>query len=149
MKIHDVNIDKEYVQWLSEVKARYRNAQIKAAVKVNAEQLLFNWQLGRDLATRKAEEKWGSGVVEQVSLDLQAEFPESKGFSSRNLWHMKKWYSFYAGQKEKLQQLAAELQSSEKQTFEKLKQVASEIQEHKSDSAGDADFPVFFALVPW
>lgn len=149
VKIHDVNIDKEYVQWLSEVKARYRNAQIKAAVKVNAEQLLFNWQLGRDLATRKAEEKWGSGVVEQVSLDLQAEFPESKGFSSRNLWHMKKWYSFYVGQKEKLQQLAAELQSSEKQTFEKLKQVASEIQEHKSDSAGDADFPVFFALVPW
>lgn len=49
VKIHDVKIDQEYTQWLSEVKARYRNAQIKAAVKVNAEQLLFNWQLGRDL----------------------------------------------------------------------------------------------------
>ena len=40
-----------------------------------------NWA-GRDLVIRKAEEKWGSGVVEQVSMDLQAAFPESKGFST-------------------------------------------------------------------
>ena len=45
---------------------------------------------------RKAEEKWGTGIVNQVSLDLQAEFPETKGFSARNLWFMKQWYSFYA-----------------------------------------------------
>ncbi len=33
---------------------------------------------------RKAEEKWGNGIVEQVSLDLQNEFPNVKGFSARN-----------------------------------------------------------------
>ena len=52
MKIHDVLLDSDYAQWLNEIKSRYRSAQIKAAVKVNAEQLLFNWQLGRDLVTR-------------------------------------------------------------------------------------------------
>lgn len=36
VKIHDVNIDKEYAQCLNDVKARYRSAQIKAAVRVNA-----------------------------------------------------------------------------------------------------------------
>lgn len=75
VKTHDVKLNSEYVQWICEIKERFRNAQIKAAVKVNSEQLLFNWQLGRDLLIRKAEEKWGSGIVEQVSLDLQAEFP--------------------------------------------------------------------------
>ena len=60
---------------------------------------LFNWQLGRDLVVRKAEEKWGTGIVNQVSLDLQAEFPETKGFSARNLWFMKQWYAFYASNK--------------------------------------------------
>ena len=45
---------------------------------------------------RKLEEKWGKGIVEQLSLDLQHEFPEVRGFSARNLWNMKKWYSFYA-----------------------------------------------------
>ena len=86
VKTHDVKIDSNYIQWLNDIKSRYRSAQIKAAVKVNAEQLIFNWQLGRDLVTRKAEEQWGSGVVEQLSMDLQAAFPESKGFSNTNLW---------------------------------------------------------------
>ena len=66
VKIHDVNIDQEYVQWLGEIKARYRSAQVKASIKVNAEQLIFNWQLGRDLVIRKVEERWGAGVVEQI-----------------------------------------------------------------------------------
>ena len=94
VKIHDVNIDKDYINWIEELKSRYRSAQIKAAVKVNAEKLHFNWELGRDLVIRKAEERWGSGVVEQLSLDLQAAFPESKGFSASNLWRMKQWYQF-------------------------------------------------------
>ena len=85
----DVSLDKEYIEWIHELKSRFRNSQIKAAVKVNSEQLLFNWQLGRDLVVRKAEEKWGTGIVNQVSLDLQAEFPEAKGFSARNLWNIK------------------------------------------------------------
>ena len=105
VKIHDIKIDNEYTGWLNEIKIRYHSAQIKAAIKINAEQLLFNWQLGRDLVIRKVEEKWGSGIVEQVSLDLQAAFPESKGFSPTNLWRMKQWYLFYSKEKEKLAQL--------------------------------------------
>ena len=46
---HDVHLDSDYVQWIHDIKERFRGAQIKAAVKVNSEQLLFNWQLGRDL----------------------------------------------------------------------------------------------------
>ena len=56
---------------------------------MNAEKLLFNWQLSRDLVQKKAEERWGAGVVEQVSLDLKREFPDSTNFSVRNLWYMK------------------------------------------------------------
>ena len=56
VKSHDVHLDSEYVQWICDVKQRFRSAQIKAAVKVNSEQLYFNWRLGRDLVMRKAEE---------------------------------------------------------------------------------------------
>ena len=107
---HDIHLDSAYVSWIQNVKKRFRNAQIKAAVKVNSEQLIFNWELGRDLVERKAEETWGSGIVEQVSLDLQNEFPGVQGFSTRNLWNMKKWYLFYASTEryEKLQGLVAE-----------------------------------------
>lgn len=93
---HNIQLDEEYALWMADLKNRYRKAQVRAAIKVNAEQLLFNWQLGRDLVLKKAEERWGAGVVEQVSLDLKAEFPGVSGFSTTNLWSMKKWYSFYS-----------------------------------------------------
>ena len=167
VRIHDVKIDKEYAHWLGEVKSRYHSAQIKAAVRVNAEQLRFNWQLGRDLVVRKAEERWGSGIVEQVSLDLQAAFPEAKGFSTTNLRRMRQWFSFYNhhAQKcaqvvrkllqidnqsvKKLQQLIRELQPADNQPIEKLQQVVEEIQPPESDLIEGIDFPPLFALVPW
>ena len=113
---HDIHIDTEYAEWIAEVKHRYRSAQVKAAVKVNAEKLLWNWQMGRDLVQKKAEERWGAGIVEQVSLDLRREFPKEKGFSARNLWYMKQWYLFYTeGDSLFLHQTSAELQMLENQ----------------------------------
>ena len=111
VKSHDVHLDADYADWIAELKHRYRSAQVKASVRVNSEKLLFNWQLGRDLVQKKAEEKWGAGVVEQVSLDLQREFPNAEGFSAPNLWFMKKWYLFYSSPEacEKLYQLGREL----------------------------------------
>ena len=149
VKVHDVSIDRDYMQWLGEIKDRFRNAQIKAAVKVNAEQLLFNWQLGRDIVILKAEEKWGAGVVEQISIDLQAAFPESKGFSTTNLWYMKQWYKFYAGASEKLQQLVGELQKTDIQTNIKLHQLGGEIVEEVCSDHKGVKFPRLLALIPW
>ena len=149
VKIHDVNIDQEYVQWLGEIKARYRSAQVKASIKVNAEQLIFNWQLGRDLVIRKVEERWGAGVVEQISLDLQAEFPASKGFSTTNLWYMKQWYQFYSTAIPKLQQLAGELQIPDNQDGKKLQQLVGEIQQFEESKEQGSDLPGLFMCVPW
>ncbi len=95
VKSHDIHIDNDYADWIADIKSCYRFAQVKAVVKVNAERLLFNWQLGRDLVQKKAEERWSAGVVEQVSLDLKREFPNADGFSTSNLWYTKKWYLFY------------------------------------------------------
>lgn len=154
---HDVHLDNEYNQWLRELIGRYRHAQIKAVVKVNAEKLLWNWQTGRDLVRRKAQEKWGSGIVEQLSLDLQAAFPGETGFSSRNLWYMMKWYLFYA---EKLQQIVREcgrnsgrllhLASEKKQRFDNerdaiLHQAGAEF----GDASDNEEVPDLFILVPW
>lgn len=152
-RLHDVRIDNDYRQWMHELKARYHRSQIKASVKVNAEKLLFNWQLGRDLALRKAKERWGSGIVEQVSLDLQTAFP-GEGFSARNVWYMKQWYLFYS---EGLHQVGTDTADK------KLKQLVSEI--HVGDSEwgkqkrpiselGETPIegvcmPAVFGLVPW
>lgn len=150
VKSHDIHIDADYADWIADIKSRYRSAQVKAAVKVNAEKLLFNWQLGRDLVQKKAEERWGAGVVEQVSLDLKREFPGADGFSTSNLWYMKKWYLFYTdGDSEgKLQRAVGELQKVENQYVTKLHQAGAEFSSEKLQQVG-GEFPLPFALVPW
>ena len=49
----NVNLDSEYADWIADLIRRYRAAQVKAAVRVNGEKLLFNWELGRDLVQKK------------------------------------------------------------------------------------------------
>ncbi|MBO5086527.1 MAG: DUF1016 family protein [Paludibacteraceae bacterium] len=154
VKSHDIHIDADYIDWIAEIKHRYRSAQVKAAVKVNAEKLLFNWELGRDLVQKKAEERWGAGVVEQVSLDLRREFSDADGFSVRNLWYMKQWYAFYMNADSQiLHQLGAEIQSSENQDKVKMHQLGAELTDLRlyqySDLEISEDFPLSFALVPW
>lgn len=137
VRVKDFRIDSDYAVWLSEIKRRYHSAQIRAAVKVNIEKLCFNWGIGRDLVVRKAEEKWGNGVVEQLSLDLQDAFLNEKGFSSRNVWNMKNWYLYFSSTEslKKLHQLGAELQENEK-----LPRLGAEI---------NSEFPSVLGLVPW
>jgi hypothetical protein len=50
----------------------------EAAITWMLRQELY-WSLGRDLSDRRRE--WGTGVIDQVSADLRAAFPEMKGFS--------------------------------------------------------------------
>ena len=122
VKSHDIHLDAEYADWIAELKHRYRAAQVKASVRVNTEKLRYNWELGRDLVQKKAEERWGAGVVEQVSLDMQREFPDAEGFSTRNVWYMKQWYLFYNQQDTKLQRPVAEIET------EKLQRPVAELQ---------------------
>lgn len=146
VKSHDVHLDADYAEWIADLKYRYRSAQVKASVRVNSEKLLFNWQLGRDLVLKKAEEKWGSGVVEQVSLDLQREFPNADGFSTTNLWYMKQWYLFYKQEDIKLQQAVGEISD------EKLYQAGKEIMHQAGAEKLQQpvrEFPSPFGLIPW
>ena len=150
VKSHDIRLDSDYVSWVHDVKQRYVSAQIKSVVKVNTEQLFFNWQLGRDLVERKAEEKWGKGIVEQLSLDLQNEFPKAKGFSARNLWNMKKWYLFYSGN-ESFSELAHHMEESLDMKSLKLQQVGVELDQNEKlqQLVAEINFPKFFGFVPW
>ena len=88
-------LDKDYTQWLKALSSRYRSSQIKAAVKVNEEMLRFYWELGRDIVILKAESRWGSGFMKQLSKDLKDLNSEATCFSQTNLLYMKNFYCLY------------------------------------------------------
>ena len=70
------------MQWVSEIKKRYQAAQIKSRVQVNSTMLEFYWSLGHDIILLKAEQRWGTGVLDKLSKDLKdvVHFSEKRGF---------------------------------------------------------------------
>lgn len=88
-------LDKDYTKWVKELSTRYRQSQIKAAVKINQEMIRFYWSLGRDIVEMNIEKRWGDKVIANLSVDLQKENPDAKGFSRTNLYYAKGFYMLY------------------------------------------------------
>lgn len=96
-----------YEEFLRDVKARVRAAQVRAALAVNRELVLLYWGIGRDVLQRQKDQGWGAKVIERLSLDLRREFPDIKGFSPRNLVYMQTFAGAYSD--EFTQQVAAQI----------------------------------------
>ncbi len=80
---------------LNEIKARVRQAQIRAALSVNRELIELYWQIGREILRQQQEQGWGAKVIDRLSRDLRREFPDMKGFSPRNLKYMRAFAESY------------------------------------------------------
>ena len=142
----------QYLQWIESVKGRYRQSQIKAHLQVNAAMLEFYWNLGHDISEILRTRTWGNGVLNQISLDLRAAFPESQGFSKDNLYRMARFYSFYAGQVDIVAQAVQQLQPVENELNEFVAQLVPQIQNSpviSADSIPMVAFPYFLGMVPW
>lgn len=132
----DANLaGKEYLGFVKSLIERYKQSQIKAAVKINTAMLEYYWALGRDIVRLHADAKWGSAFFDSLSLDLKAAFPGETGFSSRNIRYAYKWYLFYTQSNEILHQVGAEFQNP---AIENLQQPIA-----------DLEMPIDFGMVPW
>lgn len=124
-------VDAHYIQWLQDIKQRYLRCQVKASVRVNGELLAFYWSLGRDMVEQDIEHTYGASVMENLSLDLKASFPNQTGFSVENLYLIKRWYSFY----------------NQPDTI--LYQFGTESKNILYQAGTDCEMPSIFGLIPW
>jgi predicted nuclease of restriction endonuclease-like (RecB) superfamily len=77
-----------YADWLVSLKAEIAQRRQRAALAVNSELIGLYARIGRDILDRQQRLGWGAKVIERLSRDLKAAFPDMRGFSSRNLKYM-------------------------------------------------------------
>ena len=94
-KASSIQIDSKYKSILENLKSQIRSTQLKAAVSVNRELIQLYWHIGKQISDKQANTRWGSKFVEAISRDLQNAFPETYGFSKRNLERMRQFAEFY------------------------------------------------------
>lgn len=98
----------EYNTLLNDLKNRVATSRYKAAISVNKELILLYHHIGCEILNAQSNKGWGAKVIDQLSKDLRSEFPEMKGFSTRNLKYMRKFAEEYPDI-EFVQQVAAQL----------------------------------------
>ena len=108
-------IDKDYTRWVEDLSVRYRQSQIKAAVRVNRELLKYYWELGRDIEEMHVEERWGQSVIKNLSVDLQLKNPNSTGLSRTNIYYAKKFYLLYSQYLKVVPQVVGQLENGKAQ----------------------------------
>jgi len=99
---------KDYAALLVAVKDRVRAAQLDALRAVNRELIGLYWDIGRMIVEKQKGRTWGKAVVENLAKDLRKEFPGVGGFSARNIWRMRDFYTTYI-KNPKLPPLVAEI----------------------------------------
>ena len=154
----NMSSDKGYLQWISDIKQRFRQSQIKAAVRVNTAMLEFYWSVGRDLVALRAEERWGAGVVKRFALDMRQAFPNDKGFSDSNVKYMKQWYSFYYEDVTKSQRPVGQIEVFTKShqvgdqfgMMTKSQQLAGQLEAtNRQQPADEIEMPELFGRIQW
>lgn len=92
-------INDDYKSFFLEVKRKNREAQYEAMKIVNTHLINLYWDLGKMIVEKQEQFGWGKSIVENLSVDLQKEFPGVQGFSKSNLWAMSQFYLEYNGNK--------------------------------------------------
>ena len=103
-----MNIDKNYNNFIKELKSKIYSAKSNAILSVNRLMIELYFEIGKEIVSNQEVLGWGKSVVEQMSKDLISEFGEKSGYSSSNLWRMRNFYLSYKDNT-KLAQLVREI----------------------------------------
>ena len=82
----------EYLDIVESIKHEIKSAQYKAAVSVNRELIMLYYNIGRIINEHKT---WGNKFIENLAADIRISFPDTKGYSIRNLKYMAKFAAEY------------------------------------------------------
>lgn len=82
----------EYLEIVESIRGEIRGAQYKAAVSVNRELIMLYYNIGRVINEHKS---WGNKFIDNLAADIKISFPNTTGYSVRNLKYMAKFAATY------------------------------------------------------
>lgn len=82
---------------VKEIKTAIVKAQACVTANANAELLMLYFGIGQYVSHKTKTEKWGTGVIDAISRQLQEEMPGLRGFSSQNMRKMCQFAEIWGG----------------------------------------------------
>ena len=79
----------------NEILTLIHQARKKAYQQTNSVLMELYWNVGKYVSNKTTNESWGKGVVEELAKYIKQQDPTIGGFTTRNIWRMKKFYEIY------------------------------------------------------
>jgi len=54
----EYGIQKEYIQWIKELKLKIKAAQSQAVLSINSQLILLYWELGKEISEKQKNSSW-------------------------------------------------------------------------------------------
>ncbi|MFQ9995778.1 MAG: PDDEXK nuclease domain-containing protein [Hoylesella buccalis] len=93
-------IQKAYTQDLSlvvrAIGADLEHTQVRMITSANADMLFHYWKVGHFILYLQKKEGWGSKVIDKLSKAIRSQYPDKKGYSTRNLIYMCQFAKAYS-----------------------------------------------------
>lgn len=84
--------DNQYLSVIESIKTEISKAQYAASLQVNKELTLLYYHIGRIINEHKS---WGNKFIDNLARDIKIAYPNSTGYSVRNLKYMAKFAAEY------------------------------------------------------
>ncbi|MBQ7097788.1 MAG: DUF1016 family protein [Clostridia bacterium] len=97
--------DNKYLSIIETIKSEIESARFRATISVNSELTMLYYNIGSIINENKS---WGNKFIENLAKDIKLEYPNSKGYSVRNLKYMAKFAAEYTD-KEFVQTVSAQI----------------------------------------
>lgn len=104
----NVRLPESYGAAVSEIKERIGKQRLGVVLAANEALVLLYWDVGRAILERQERAGWGARVIDRLSHDLRASFPEMRGLSARNLKYMRAFAAAWPD-RSFVQQVAAQI----------------------------------------
>ena len=95
----------EFKSVIINIKNEIKNSQVKIMIEANKNLIMLYFRIGKIISENSS---YGNKFIDNISKEIKLDFPYLKGFSTRNLKYMKKFYLEYNND-EIMQQLVAQL----------------------------------------
>lgn len=97
--------DNQYLSVIETIKAEIAESQYKAVLQVNKEMTLLYYNIGKIINEHKV---WGNKFIDNLAKDIKLAYPNSTGYSVRNLKYMAKFAAEFPDE-EFVQQVVAQI----------------------------------------
>lgn len=79
---------KDFAPIVHAIGADIEQTQVRIVASANADMLFHYWKVGHFILYLQEQEGWGAKVIDKLSEAIRSQYPDKKGYSTRNLLYM-------------------------------------------------------------